>query len=112
MIHKRPSTDEDRVAVTFAIPGSVWADSIHLVGDFNDWNQESLPFRLTRQNTWQVELELEQGREYRFRYLVDGHHWRNDRHADLHVLGSDGICDSVVITETTSALQAQPPQAG
>jgi len=111
MIHKRPSTDESKVVITFEIPGSVWADRIHLVGDFNSWDRQSLPFRLTRQDTWQVELELEQGREYRFRYLVDGADWRSDRHADLHTLGSDGALDSVIITETTQVVRAQLPQA-
>ena len=104
MIHKRHSSDGNGVIVTFEIPGSVWADRIHLVGDFNDWDQESLPFRYNRQDDWQVEVELEQGREYHFRYLVDGDHWRSDRHADCQVVGTDGVYDSVVI--------AQLPQAG
>ncbi len=97
MIYKRPSTDEGKILITFEIPGSVWADQIHLVGDFNNWDREGLPFRLTRQDTWQVELELDRGGEYRFRYLIDGHHWRSDRHADLYMLGPDGVLDSVVI---------------
>ena len=97
MIHKRPSTNKGKIVITFAIPGSLWADRVHLVGDFNDWDRESLPLRLHDRDDWQVEVELERGREYRFRYLIDGDHWRNDRHADLHTLGSDGIVDSVVI---------------
>ena len=101
MIYKRPSTDQDHVVITFEIPGSVWADRIHLVGDFNEWDRENLPFHLTRREIWQVELELERGREYHFRYLVDGAYWRSDRHADLHTLGADGLLDSVVITGAT-----------
>ncbi len=97
MIYKRPSTDEGKILITFEIPGSVWADQIHLVGDFNNWDREGLPFQLTRQDTWQVELELDRGGEYRFRYLIDGHHWHSDRHADLYMLGPDGMLDSVVI---------------
>jgi hypothetical protein len=111
MIYKRPSTAEGKIIITFEIPGSVWADQIHLVGDFNDWDRESLPFRHTRQDNWHVELELDRGREYHCRYLVDGADWRSDRHADLHTLGSDGFLDSVVITETTPVLRAQRPQA-
>ena len=48
----------------------------------------------------EVELELEQGREYHFRYLVDGADWRSDRHADGHVPGSDGLLNAVVITDS------------
>ena len=99
MIHKRPSKDKSKIVITFAIPGSLWADRVHLVGDFNGWDRESLPLRQNGHEDWQVELELEQGRKYRFRYLVDGDHWRNDRHADLHALGSDGNVDSVVIAQ-------------
>jgi hypothetical protein len=49
-----------------------------------------------------VEIQLERGREYRFRYLVDGAHWRTDRHADSQTVGEDGFYDSVVIAEMTA----------
>ena len=104
MIKKRPSRNEHKVIVTFAIPDSVWADRLHLVGDFNDWNRESLPFHHNGRDVWQVEVELEQGGEYHFRYLVDGEYWRSEYHADRHAAGKDGMCDSVVI--------AQLPRAG
>jgi hypothetical protein len=104
MIYKRPSADAGKVVITFEIPGSVWADRIHLVGDFNQWSRESLPFQYNGRDDWQVEVELERGREYHFRYLVDGAHWRSDRHADRHVAAPDGAYDSVVI--------AQLPQGG
>jgi 1,4-alpha-glucan branching enzyme len=99
MIRKRHSTNGDRVIVTFEIPDSVWADHINLVGDFNDWDRESLPLRHNGRGCWQVEVELERGREYHFRYLVDGDNWRSDRHADRHVVGADGAYDSVVIAQ-------------
>ena len=103
MIRKRPSTNENTVIVSFEIPGSVWADQIHLVGDLNDWDRKSLPLRLTRQDSWLVELELDRGGEYHFRYLVDGVHWRNERHADGHAPGSDGMSDTVVIADLPQA---------
>jgi 1,4-alpha-glucan branching enzyme len=103
MINKRPSSNKNKVIVTFEIPGSVWADRIHLVGDFNDWDHESMPFRLNGRDNWQVEVELERGREVRFRYLVDGAYWRSDRQADRHAAASDGAYDSVVIAQLPSA---------
>jgi 1,4-alpha-glucan branching enzyme len=103
MIHKRHSIDGNGVIVTFEIPGSVWADRIHLVGDFNGWDRQSLPFRHNRRDDWQVEVELERGHEYHFRYLVDGDHWRSDRHADGQAVGSDGAYDSVVIAQLPQA---------
>ena len=99
MIHKTMSTKENKVLVRFEIPGSVWAERINLVGDFNDWNRESLPFRHSRDENWFVELELDRGQEYRFRYLIDGDYWGYDWHADKHLHGADGSCDSIVIAE-------------
>jgi 1,4-alpha-glucan branching enzyme len=99
MIHKTRSSQENKVLVTFRIPGSVWAERIHLVGDFNEWNRESLPFRQTRDENWQIEVELDAGREYRFRYLIDGDQWGNEWHADRHVPGTDGTSDSIVVTD-------------
>ena len=104
MINKRPSRNKGKVIVTFEIPDSVWADRMHLVGDFDEWDRESLPFHHNGRDLWQVEVELEQGGEYHFRYLIDGDDWRSDLHADRHVAGADGINDSVVI--------AQLPRAG
>ena len=60
MINKRPSSNENKVIVTFEIPDSVWADRMHLVGDFNGWDRESLPFRHNGRDLWQIEVELEQ----------------------------------------------------
>ena len=103
MIRKRPSRNQTKVIVTFELPGSTWADQIHLVGDFNDWDRENLPFQITRHDTWQVELELNRGLEYHFRYLIDGNQWRSDRHADRMEEGTDGGYDSVVIGQLPGA---------
>ena len=103
MIYKRGSTHKDKVVITFEIPGSIWAERIHLVGDFNGWDRESLPFRRTRQDNWQVEIELDRGQEYRFRYLIDGDQWRSEWHADRYAAAGDGGFDSVIIAQLPPA---------
>jgi 1,4-alpha-glucan branching enzyme len=107
MIYKRKAERDGKLLVTFEIPGSVWAERIHLVGDFNGWDRENLPFRLTRQGNWQIEVELDLDREYRFRYLIDGDGWGNDWHADRHTLGADGLSESVVVAKIVQ--EAQEP---
>lgn len=102
MIYKRRSTKEKRVIVTFEIPGSVWAERINLVGDFNRWDRDSLRFQQS-DDSWQVEIELDEGKEYRFRYLINGDYWGYDWHADRHVLGADGSYDSVVLAQVPPA---------
>jgi 1,4-alpha-glucan branching enzyme len=96
MIEKRPSPNSGKVIVYFEIPGTIWADRINLVGDFNDWNEESLPLSRNRRGDWHTELELDAGREYRFRYLFNGHEWRDEFLADKFTPNAFGSFDSVV----------------
>ena len=99
MIYKQPSTNKSKVIVTFEIPGTIWAERINLVGDFNNWDPESLPFRHNRQENWQIEIELDAGREYRFRYLFDGDQWHDDWHADKCLADPHGGYHSILIAE-------------
>lgn len=99
MIRKRHSPNPGKVIVIFEIPGTIWAERINLVGDFNNWDQESLPFQRGHAGNWQVELELDVGREYRFRYLLDGEHWRDDWHADKYAPHPYGGFDSILVAE-------------
>jgi hypothetical protein len=55
-----------------------------------------------------VTVELEVGRAYRFRYLLDGVRWENDWAADAYVPNSYGEDDSVV---DLTALATAPPSA-
>lgn len=99
MIRKRSSPDKGKVVVAFEIPGTIWAERVNLVGDFNEWDRESLPLQRNREGNWQIELELDAGHEYRFRYLLDGEHWRDDWHADKHTPNPDGGYDSIIIAD-------------
>jgi hypothetical protein len=99
MIYKRPSERAGKMVLRFEIPGSMWVERVNLVGDFNDWNRESLPFVRDGGDNWAAEVELDAGEEYRFRYLVDGAYWRDDRHADKFVANARGGYDSVVVAE-------------
>jgi len=99
MIYKRPSSHDSKVVVVFEIPGTIWAESVNLVGDFNNWDRESLPFRYNRLGNWQVEVELDAGKEYRFRYLLDGDQLRDDWQADKSVQNLLGGYDSFIVAE-------------
>jgi len=97
MIQQDLSPGQDRVRVTFTIPCSVWADTIHLVGDFNNWSPTSHPLVLD-DNCWSITLELEANQEYRYRYLFNGTDWCNDSNADKYLPNPYGGEDSVVVT--------------
>ena len=57
---------------------------VHLVGEFNGWDANHMPMRQLRDGSFVAEVELPTGREYRYRYLLDGHSWSNDCAADSY----------------------------
>jgi 1,4-alpha-glucan branching enzyme len=93
-------TDRGMVArATFTLPNSMWADVVYLVGDFNEWNCISHPFRRDREGRWIITVDLELGRTYQFRYLRDGRDWMNDDQADCYVHNRYGSDNFVVVTD-------------
>ncbi|MBW2109337.1 MAG: isoamylase early set domain-containing protein [Deltaproteobacteria bacterium] len=86
--------------VTFRLPGAVAknAERVCVVGDFNDWNVTATPMKKCRNQDYAVTLELEPGREYQFRYLIDGATWENDWHADKYVKSPFGDAENSVVT--------------
>lgn len=97
MIHKMPSRKPGYVTVIFELPACIWADRIYLVGDFNDWQTHVTPFIQGRDGVWRAVVELPAGRQYQFRYLVDGE-WQTDYHADGWVESPYGSVNSIVDT--------------
>jgi 1,4-alpha-glucan branching enzyme len=97
MIKKEPTEKKGRVMVTFELPSNTWARRVSLVGEFNDWDTRGVPMTRNRVDAdWRATIELEAGRRYRFRYLVDGKEWLNDWHADDYIENPHGSDDSVV----------------
>ncbi len=99
MIRKSPSSRPGFLRVTFELPSTVWAERVALVGEFNDWDKQH-DF-LTQDHTdaiWRVTLELEAGRQYQFRYLVNGTDWHNDWSADAYQPNVQGTDNSIVMT--------------
>jgi 1,4-alpha-glucan branching enzyme len=62
-----------RIAFTLAAPE---AQSVFLVGDFNNWDETSHPLKKNSDGTWKINISLTPGR-YEYRLLVDGA-WQND----------------------------------
>lgn len=100
-----PGTPDTPVAragtaeVTFTLPAEVHADTVALVGEFNDWSAEDIQLERSSDGSWRTTVALEPGRSYRYRYLLDGQRWENDRRADHHVPNALGSTDSVVVIE-------------
>ena len=71
--------------------------SLYIRGDFNNWQLGETPMKLTKTTgAWSVSLDLETGKEYQFRYLIDGTTWENDPEADKFVPSGLGSENSVL----------------
>ena len=77
--------------VTFAL-WAPWKSSVHLIGDFNNWDRHSTMMKRQPDGSWKSELVLDCGKEYHFRYLINGREWHNEWEADryaVHPLGGE-----------------------
>jgi 1,4-alpha-glucan branching enzyme len=85
------------VKVTFYTHRLPEAEAVHLVGDFNDWDQLAHPMSRLKDGRFKTVLKLEPGKEYQFRYMVDGE-WHNEWEADRYVPNPFSGDNSVVAT--------------
>jgi len=83
--------------VTFELPAEVNANSVALVGEFNDWDETKNPMTKRKGGRFSTTISLQAGREYRFRYFVDGERWENDWNADKYLPNDQGSEDSVIV---------------
>lgn len=57
--------------VTFELPKEIDAQTASVVGDFNDWDVKATPMKRKRDGAFSATVNLEAGKEYRFRYWLD-----------------------------------------
>ena len=74
--------------VTLSLPLEVVKGSkkVSVVGDFNNWDSSANPMKKYKNSgECKTSLTLEKGKEYQFRYLIDGDKYENDWAADKYV---------------------------
>ncbi|MBW6491564.1 MAG: isoamylase early set domain-containing protein [Lentimicrobium sp.] len=74
------------------------ASKVCLIGDFNNWNENADEFNKLKDGSFSYSLELETGREFRFRYLADGKVWFNDSEADRYESSGHGDAQNGVLS--------------
>jgi 1,4-alpha-glucan branching enzyme len=84
---------------TFTLPADATENSefVWLIGDFNDWEDETLPMKKKKDGSWSLEIELELGREYQFLYHLGEKRYLNDDAADDTVPNPFGSGENSVI---------------
>ncbi len=69
-----------------------------MLGDFNDWSLEkSVALKKQKDGSYKTSLELEAGKEYEYRFLINGERWENDWKAPKYVPTPFGAENSVVM---------------
>jgi 1,4-alpha-glucan branching enzyme len=86
--------------VTFSTPALDGAETVHLVGEFNNWDPIATPMEKRADGSWKVDRKLENRLSYEYRYLVNGLEWHNDSVADAYVANPYGTENSVVVLTT------------
>ena len=91
--------------VTFTLPKSAveGAQEVKVLGNFNDWNWENGAPMKAEKTEYKAILELETGRSYEFRYMMDNGQWENDHQADAYVPNEYGGDNSVITLEARPA---------
>lgn len=74
------------------------AQTAHLVGEFNDWKLGATPMKRLKNGEFTVIVNLDSGRDYQFRYMLDGERWENDTEADRYEFSPFGNCDNSVVS--------------
>jgi 1,4-alpha-glucan branching enzyme len=73
------------------------AEQVYLVGDFNNWDERATPLIRSNNGDFQITLDLEPGKVYQYRYLLNGIVWENDWYADEYVPTPYGDCENSVV---------------
>lgn len=91
-------TKKGVVKVTFELPSAIEAQQAVVVGEFNDWNPDATPMKRKKDGSFSAALNLESGKEYRYKFYLDGARWENDPQPDRLVQNIFGTQDSVLLT--------------
>jgi 1,4-alpha-glucan branching enzyme len=98
-----------KARVTFTVDPQVGARTAAVSGEWNDWSADADVMHRDADGGFSATVELDAGRAYRFRYLLDGQRWDNDWAADAYQPNDFGGDDSVV--DLTALAETVPPAA-
>lgn len=83
--------------VTFVLPKEAVenAETVAVLGDFNNW-QNGVVLTKQKDGSFKTAVELEKGRSYEYRFLINGEKWENDWAAEAYHPTPFGTYNSVV----------------
>ena len=81
--------------VTFTVPAEE-AQSVSVVGDFNEWNTEATELKKLKNGSFKGTVDLETASSYEFRYVIDGT-YVNDEQADAYAWNDFAAAENGVL---------------
>ena len=87
MISKKYLKTKPVAKVTFSLAKkeAQGAEKVAIAGDFNNWNTTENILKKNKDGKFSLTLDLEKGKTYQFRYVLDNQVWENDWAADAYV---------------------------
>jgi 1,4-alpha-glucan branching enzyme len=82
--------------VTFTVPAEE-ANSVAVVGSFNEWNAESTTLKKLKNGSFKGTVDLEANTSHEFKYLIDGT-YVNEIEADGYAWNDFAGAENSVIT--------------
>ena len=116
-LKKTYSADGKKCTVVFSVNvnAAAGAEKIYLVGDFNSWDETSIPMKKGPDGSFSVKKQLDTNKEYQFRYLLDGKAWINDWKADKYVrsefANDDNSCVDTSVPKAPKAAKKPAPKS-
>jgi 1,4-alpha-glucan branching enzyme len=89
-------TKPDTKKVRFSLPADVNAERAVVCGEFNDWSPTAHRMRRFKDGRFVINIPLDRGREYRYRFLLDDERWTNDPAAEALVPNRYGGEDCLI----------------
>ena len=97
MLLKNWKPELGRYEVAFDLPPGLDVERAAVVGDFNDWSDDSHVMERTDDGRFEVRVLFDPGARSQFRYRIDDDRWENDWNADDYVANEFGGEDSLLI---------------
>lgn len=76
---------ECKVTFKFEKQSGVVAESVKVIGDFNNWNLDTEPMKPLKSGDFTQTINLNSGSKVQFRYLINDTEWLNDSQADSFI---------------------------
>ena len=87
-----------KISVTFEMPSDIQAETLAVLGDFNNWDTDSGLMKRRKDGVWAKTIRMNPG-TYHFRYLASDGTWYNDPAADGYEPSGLGEDNCILVAE-------------